>query len=77
MLLYVGTLVIGVWLSLAIQVKRWHDLDKPGWVVLLNFTIIALPVVWILLGFVRGSAGPNRYGKDPLESESLSLSLLP
>jgi uncharacterized membrane protein YhaH (DUF805 family) len=60
--------VVLVWLALAMQVKRWHDLDNSGWMVLLNLTIIALPIVLIILGCVRGTAGPNKYGSDPLQT---------
>jgi uncharacterized membrane protein YhaH (DUF805 family) len=60
-----------VWPALAVSVKRWHDRDKPGWWVLLNL----LPVIgwiWALIdnGFRRGTAGPNRFGEDPLSVES-------
>ena len=56
-----------VWPALAISVKRWHDRGKSGWWVLLNL----VPVIgwlWALLdnGFLRGTAGPNRFGEDPL-----------
>jgi len=62
-----------VWVSLAIHVKRLHDLDLPGWYVLILF----IPVVglWygIQLGFFRGTPGGNKYGEDPVQSESSSL----
>ena len=65
-LIYLAWMIFAVWLGLAIQVKRWHDLNHSGLAVLWNFTIIALPVVFIMLGFVRGTDGPNKYGSDPL-----------
>ena len=43
----VATLV-GIWVGLAGQVKRWHDRDKSGWWVLVNF----IP----LIGVVRAEA---------------------
>lgn len=55
-----------VWFALATEVKRWHDLDKSGWMVLINLTIVGAPVVSIILTFVRGTTGPNRFGADPL-----------
>ena len=56
-----------VWPALAVSVKRWHDRDRSGWWVLLNL----LPVIgwlWALIdnGFLRGTAGRNRFGDDPL-----------
>jgi uncharacterized membrane protein YhaH (DUF805 family) len=60
---------IGGWLSFAMQVKRWHDLDKSGWLLLLNFTLIAIPIVVIILMCVRGTSGSNRFGGDPLSAK--------
>ncbi len=60
-------LVVLVWVSLAIAVKRWHDRNKSGWWVLINF----VPVIgglWQLIecGFLKGTTGQNQYGTDPL-----------
>jgi uncharacterized membrane protein YhaH (DUF805 family) len=73
--LELALLTLVVWLSLAMQVKRWHDLDRSGLMVLWNFTFIALPIVLIILGFVRGTGGPNRYGSDPLKQAGAIPSL--
>jgi uncharacterized membrane protein YhaH (DUF805 family) len=67
-LLYVVWVVFGCWLGLAMQVKRWHDMDHSGLMVLWNFTFIAIPVLFIMMGCVRGTEGPNQYGSDPLGS---------
>lgn len=58
--------IVLLWPALAIQVKRWHDRDKTGWMVLINF----LPIIgffWTLIecGFMDGTPGPNRYGPSP------------
>lgn len=55
-----------LWMSLAIAVKRWHDLDKSGWWVLINFVPCIGPL-WALIetGFFRGTVGRNQYGSDP------------
>ena len=57
-------LIVGI----IVQIKRWHDRDKSGWWVLINF----IPVVgafWSLVecGFLKGTDGPNRFGPDPLQ----------
>jgi uncharacterized membrane protein YhaH (DUF805 family) len=55
-----------VWISLAIQIKRWHDRDKSGWWFLINFIpIIGGLWAFVELGCLRGSIGPNQYGQDP------------
>lgn len=55
------------WVSLATQVKRWHDRDRSGWMVLINFIPI-LGWLWafIELGFFKGTEGENQFGPDPL-----------
>jgi uncharacterized membrane protein YhaH (DUF805 family) len=51
--------------SLAVGVRRLHDLDRTGWWLLLIITVIGsiLLLVWFCM---RGTAGPNRFGPDPL-----------
>ncbi len=55
--------VVGaVWWSLATQIKRWHDLDRSGWMVLLNFIpVLGFFICVISLGFLKGKPGPNRF----------------
>ena len=58
---------INIWFSLAVGAKRCHDRDRSGW-----FQAIALiPLIggiWLLveLGFLKGTAGANRFGSDPV-----------
>ncbi len=47
--------------SLAVTVRRLHDTDRTGWLVLLN----CLPVLNLVLLCLRGTPGGNRYGPDP------------
>jgi uncharacterized membrane protein YhaH (DUF805 family) len=51
--------------GLAVSFRRLHDIDRTGWWWLLVFTVIGtiLLIVWFCL---KGTAGPNRYGPDPL-----------
>jgi uncharacterized membrane protein YhaH (DUF805 family) len=67
-----SSLILGAIISLvlllptiAVSVRRLHDIDRTGWWYLLVFTVI----LWILLLVwycMRGTVGPNRYGPDPL-----------
>jgi uncharacterized membrane protein YhaH (DUF805 family) len=61
-------ILIIFWPSLAIQVKRWHDRDKSGWWVLINFVPILGPI-WALVenGFLTGTEGSNRFGENPMQ----------
>jgi uncharacterized membrane protein YhaH (DUF805 family) len=55
--------ILGLWISLAAQVKRWHDRGASGWWVLINL----IPGIGTLVscGFLEGKPGPNRFGPDP------------
>jgi uncharacterized membrane protein YhaH (DUF805 family) len=56
-----------LWPSLAVSVKRWHDVDKCGWWVLVNIIPVAGWFISIVYnGFVSGTRSVNRYG-DPAE----------
>lgn len=65
----IGTLALYVpflWTSLALQVKRWHDRDYSGWMMLIGLIPI-IGGIWsfIELGCLRGTEGDNTYGADP------------
>jgi uncharacterized membrane protein YhaH (DUF805 family) len=66
LILYFAVLVLAVWISLALQIKRWHDRDKSGVWVLIGFIPLVGPF-WVLIecGFLDGTMGPNRYGPSP------------
>jgi uncharacterized membrane protein YhaH (DUF805 family) len=51
--------------SLAMCFRRLHDIDRTGWWWLIGFTIIGIFLLFYW-ACVRGTAGPNRYGPDPL-----------
>lgn len=61
-------LILGlIWISLAAQIKRWHDVDKSGFWCF----IVLVPILGALYAiyknfFVKGTTGPNRFGSDPL-----------
>jgi len=52
--------------NLAVTVRRLHDIDRSGWWML----ILLLPFIGAVVLFVfmclRGIAGPNRFGQDPV-----------
>ena len=54
-----------VWPGIALGVKRWHDVDRSGWWVLINVVpVVGFLVTLVANGVVRGTYGPNRYGDD-------------
>lgn len=48
--------------SLAVAVRRMHDVNKSGWFIL-------IPIYNLILAFTAGDTGPNRYGSDPKRPE--------
>lgn len=44
--------------SIAVGVRRMHDIDKSGWYLL-------IPIYNIILLAAVGTNGPNEYGEDP------------
>ena len=63
--------ILALWVNLATRVKRWHDLNLPGWLVAFNMIPLLGVFVLIWQGCAPGTAGSNRYGIDPL-GESLT-----
>lgn len=71
----IGIIMILIWListiggSISIfmnAIRRLHDLDKSGWLLLLMFVpIVGFFFGWYLI-LVKGTNGNNRYGPDPL-----------
>jgi|EndMetStandDraft_4_1072995.scaffolds.fasta_scaffold205535_2 uncharacterized membrane protein YhaH (DUF805 family) len=53
-IVYLGTLVP----TIAVAVRRAHDSDKSGWFIL-------IPIYNLILMFLDGTKGPNRFGPDP------------
>jgi putative ABC transport system permease protein len=56
--------------GIALSVKRCHDRNRSGWFLLIAL-IPVLGSIWYLieLGFLPGTRGDNRFGRDPLQIE--------
>lgn len=54
---------------LSLSVRRFHDIDKSGW----WYVGCIIPILGWIIGWnfmaARGTAGPNRFGDDPLSGE--------
>jgi len=51
--------------TIAIGVRRLHDIDRTGWWWLIVLTLIGAILLFIW-ACMKGTTGPNRYGSDPL-----------
>ena len=51
--------------SIAVQVRRFHDQDKSGWMILLGFIPFVGGIILLVFMCLEGTKGPNSYGPDP------------
>ncbi len=55
-----------LWPSLAICAKRWHDVDKSAWWILIGLVpVVGGLIALVFNGFIAGTPGANRYGNPP------------
>ena len=52
--------------SLAVAVRRLHDLDRSGWWILLSLIPLVGAIILIIWYCSKGTEGPNRFGADRL-----------
>jgi uncharacterized membrane protein YhaH (DUF805 family) len=56
-----------LWIGLAVMAKRWHDQDRSGWwTLLILIPFLGFLIVIIMLGFIGGTPGPNRFGDSQM-----------
>jgi len=59
---------LGVFIpSLAVAVRRMHDVGKSGWFIL-------IPIYNLILALTEGDVGSNEYGPDPKSPDSGDVS---
>ncbi len=51
--------------SLAVTVRRMHDLGKSGWNILISCIPLVGPIWFLVLLVTEGEHGENYYGPDP------------
>jgi uncharacterized membrane protein YhaH (DUF805 family) len=59
--------VVSIVPSIAVGVRRMHDINKSGWYLL-------IPIYSLILCCTDGDKGPNEYGPDPKNEEASSSS---
>ncbi|HLD61324.1 MAG TPA: DUF805 domain-containing protein [Patescibacteria group bacterium] len=52
--------------SLAVAVRRMHDVNKSGW-------FIIVPIYNLVLACTAGTKGDNRFGPDPIAAEATAV----
>jgi len=53
--------------SIAVGIRRLHDIDKSGWWVLIIFVPFIGALVLLIFAVMAGTPGDNKYGPPPAE----------
>ena len=78
-LFWVGGGILVIWVlasiipSIAVQVRRFHDQDRSGWMILLGFIPYVGGIIVFVFMCLSGTRGPNRYGPDPLDPSNVDI----
>ena len=51
--------------SLAVTVRRLHDTNKSGWMLLIGLIPLVGPILLLVFYFTDGDLGTNRFGPSP------------
>ena len=54
--------------TLAVMVRRLHDIDRTGWWILINLIPLVGTIVLLVFALTPGTPGSNRYGPDPKQA---------
>jgi uncharacterized membrane protein YhaH (DUF805 family) len=54
--------------SLAVTVRRLHDIDRTGWWIFINLIPLIGTIVLLVFELTPGTPGSNRYGPDPKQA---------
>lgn len=54
--------------TLALWVRRLHDIDRTGWWVLINLIPLVGTIVLLVFALTPGTPGSNQYGPDPKQA---------
>ncbi|HGN1280822.1 TPA: DUF805 domain-containing protein [Proteus mirabilis] len=68
---FVALIIIGIYSlatiipNIAVTVRRFHDQDRSGWMVLLSFIPFVGGLILFIFMCLDGTRGENRFGLDP------------
>ncbi len=78
-LFWLGFGILGLWVlasiipSIAVQVRRFHDQDRSGWMILLGFIPYVGSIIVFVFMCLKGTQGSNRFGPDPLDPSNVDV----
>ena len=56
--------------TLAVTVRRLHDIDRSGWWILIGLVPLIGGIVLLVFALLEGTLGNNRYGPNPNEASA-------
>ena len=56
--------------TLALTVRRLHDIDRSGWWILIGLVPLIGAIVLLVFAVMEGTPGNNRYGPNPKEGSA-------
>ena len=68
---FAALIIIGIYslatiiANIAVTVRRFHDQDRSGWMVLLSFIPFVGGLILFIFMCLDGTRGENRFGLDP------------
>jgi uncharacterized membrane protein YhaH (DUF805 family) len=62
-----------LWSSVAVSLKRLHDIGMSGWWTVLCFIPYLNFIAAIVMGLIPGQTGANAYGSDPHRRREVTL----
>lgn len=63
------TMLLFIWPALAIQAKRWHDVDKSAWWMLIGIVpVVGGLIALVFNGFIAGTPSANRFDPAPVRA---------
>ncbi len=51
--------------SIAVAIRRLHDTDKSGWLLLIGLVPLIGAIILLVFYAIEGTNGPNQYGAAP------------
>lgn len=61
------SILVGVMAHICLAIRRLHDIERHGAMVIALFLPILNIILYLYLLFIKGTEGYNYYGPDPLE----------
>lgn len=71
-ILYAAVVLALIIPGLAVTVRRLHDTDRSGWIILFGLIPVIGAILLIVYYAKEGTRGPNRFGPDPVQDRLLS-----